>query len=351
MRHLGVLLLYELAVLVRLLVKADDVAVTEAGTSTKMIGDTASSIATHFNVAIGRFRRLDETEERAPPVPSDAIVSLAPPNVMVVAKSWLESLGPVTKSSFASFADYKPGPSMVGHFFGALLPKLENSIHAHAWLRKGETADSIFKEMGLDAGLRKVAYSPRFYTWVEFVSLLIKHNRADKGSIARVVSETYSDVELVRTIDAAKTRKDRRLAIDLEAGQTFYWLHPKKKTGLEVYTLLGLQDKKGKKNIFNLPEFYRWYEYVTTAYQGDSAVRVVEVLAKHYSKTELGVLFNTAKPRGKLRNEYCVKVETAVGEKMEFVLRTMARKEAMGKKAAERKKKAEEGKAKVTEGI
>nr|BAP68907.1 RxLR effector candidate protein [Hyaloperonospora arabidopsidis Emoy2] len=346
MRHLGVLLLYELAVLARLLTKADDVAVTEAVTSTKMIGDTASSTATHSNVAIGRFRRLDETEERALPVPSSVIQQSVPPTGMALIGSWYKSLGPTIKSSFASFADYKPGPSMVGHFFGALLPKLKNSIDAHVWLHNGETADSIFKKLRLDAGLDKVAYSPRFYTWVEFVKLLIEHKGAEKWSIARVVSETYSDVELARTIDAAKTREDRRLAKYLKAGQTSYWLHPKK-TGPEVYTLLGLQDKKGKENIFNLPEFYRWYEYVTKEYQGDSAVRVVEVLAEHYSMRELGHLFNTAKPRGKLKKEYCVKVETAVGKKLKFVLLTMARKkEAMKKKAEERKKKAEEGKRK-----
>nr|BAP68762.1 RxLR effector candidate protein [Hyaloperonospora arabidopsidis Emoy2] len=168
MRHLGVLLLYELAVLVAMLTKAD--AVTETGTSTKTIGDTTSSAATHSDVATGRFRRLDETEERALPVPSGVISQSVPPTGMALIGSWFKSLGPTIKSSFASFADYKPGSSMVGHYFGALSPKILDSVRTRYWLYQRKTMADVFKLLKLDAGLDKVAYSRRFYTWVEFVS-------------------------------------------------------------------------------------------------------------------------------------------------------------------------------------
>uniref|UniRef100_A0AAV1UP13 RXLR phytopathogen effector protein WY-domain domain-containing protein n=1 Tax=Peronospora matthiolae TaxID=2874970 RepID=A0AAV1UP13_9STRA len=312
MRQLGVLLLFELAVLVAMLTRADVV----TKTSEKTIGDTASSAATHSDVAIGRFRRLDETEERALSIPSSLLPQSIPPTGMELIGSWFKSLRPMIKSNYASFADYKHGPLMVVYYLRALWPQILDSVRTRYWLYRRKTIEDVFTLLKLDAGLDKVAYSREFYTWVAFGDLLHTHHLADKWSIARVLSKTYTDLELVRVVDAAKTKKDRRMALRLSRGQRHNW-EIAKKSALDIYTLLGLHIKKenGKlRNVFNLPELYTWYIYVYTKYTTDTDFHVVWVLSTHYSKEELRVLFHTTELQGLLRKQQCVEIETAVGK-------------------------------------
>uniref|UniRef100_A0AAV1ULW9 RXLR phytopathogen effector protein WY-domain domain-containing protein n=1 Tax=Peronospora matthiolae TaxID=2874970 RepID=A0AAV1ULW9_9STRA len=240
MRHLGVLLLYELAVLVAMLTRADVV----TKTSEKTIGDTASSAATHSDVAIGRFRRLDETEERALSIPSSLLPQSIPPTGMELIGSWFKSLRPMIKSNYASFADYKRGTSSVGHYLRALWPQILDSVRTRYWLYRRKTIEDVFTLLKLDAGLDKVAYSREFYTWVAFGDLLRTHHLADKWSIARVLSKTYTDLELVRVVDAAKTNKDRGMASRIERMLIHYWHREKKRTDDDIFTSLRLHIKK-----------------------------------------------------------------------------------------------------------
>uniref|UniRef100_M4BUN9 RxLR effector candidate protein n=1 Tax=Hyaloperonospora arabidopsidis (strain Emoy2) TaxID=559515 RepID=M4BUN9_HYAAE len=149
---------------------------------------------------------------------------------------------------------------------------------------------------------------------------LSSYHPTDKRSIAWVLSETYTDLELVRVVDAAKSWKDRHLASKIELSQRKYWHDEKKQTDDNIFTSLGLHIKKedGKpRDIFDLPELYTWYRYVAWMYTltplTDHAV--VSVLSTHYTNKELDLLFHTIKLQGlsRDRKRQCVKIETAVG--------------------------------------
>ncbi|CAI5716824.1 unnamed protein product [Hyaloperonospora brassicae] len=310
MRRLGVPLLYVLVMLTTMQAKAD--AITGTIASTGAAPDTAPLATTHDKVATRRIRSPDILEERALPVPPNVLPESIPPTIKSLTRSWFESLRPMIKNSLPSFTTFESGPTKLRNFVRSLWQRLSNSVCVRYWLYRGETVDSVFRRLGLDTGLDKIAYSPKFYTWVTFVNLYNLHNPNNKMLMMPILSYTYSDLAVARMIEAAgDTSLERALAYRLAWEQKLYW-GDTKKSGLDVFVLLELHE--GGQNIFERPVLNRWYMYMKWAYGENANLNMALVLTKQYNRSALGKMFITAQPQGGFRKVQCVKLETAVGK-------------------------------------
>ena len=310
MRRLGAPLLYALVMITAMQAKAE--AITGTIASTGAAPDTAPLATTHDKVATRRIRSPDILEERSLPVPPDVLPESIPPTIKSLTKSWFESLRSMIENSLPSFTTFESGPTKLRNFVRSLWQRLSNSVRVRYWLYRGETVESVFKQLGLDAGLDTIAYCPKFYTWVTFVNLYNLHNPNNKMLMVPILSYRYSDLAVARMIEAAgDTSLERALAYRLTWEQKLYW-GDTKKSGLDVFILLELH--KAGQNIFERPVLNRWYEYMTWAYGENASVNMASVLTKQYSRNALGKMFKTARPLGGFRKVQCVKLETAVGK-------------------------------------
>ncbi|CAI5736463.1 unnamed protein product [Hyaloperonospora brassicae] len=262
------LLLYALVLLTAVLVKAD--AVTEALASNRTTSEAESSAVTRDKVDTRRFARPDETEERA---------ATGFPSTMSTAKSWLESFGSVFKNGARDLTSSLTSTSKITLYAKSLGSRIINSIRAHYWLRNKESAVGVFKRLKLDTGLEENLLSPKLKTWVTFVDVYNKRNPNKKVSIARILSDTYTDVKLAQALRGPIVPRDKRpLLARLEKELMNNW-EQDIQTTRDVFRLLKLHVPGS--NIFERPELSLWYMY-TLKVQKDPNRSMAKTLLKHY---------------------------------------------------------------------
>uniref|UniRef100_A0AAV1UNZ1 RxLR effector candidate protein n=1 Tax=Peronospora matthiolae TaxID=2874970 RepID=A0AAV1UNZ1_9STRA len=288
MQRPNVSLLYALALLTAALIeKADAAAVTDTVVTNRTTSNMESSTETHSELQTRRFQRLDKTEERTSPFAS---------SISSLSKPLTESMRPMIKTTTRSFATVPMTKSSFKLLVRSMRsPIKKNSLRARYWLWRKETVDSVFKRLGLDKGLEETLFSPKFKAWVTFVDLVNLHNPDNKVSIARVLSETYTDLELARSIEASFSRRNKRpLVARLEKEQMENWEHDGKSIN-DVCMLLKLNVKGG--NIFDRPEMNRWYLYAAKTNKVHYVTSIIEALSRMHGWEKLRRMAHTAKPQ------------------------------------------------------
>ena len=262
----GLLLLYALVLLTAVPVKAD--AVTEALASNRTTSDAESSAVTRDT---RRSARPDETEERA---------ATGFPSTRSTAKSWLESFGSVFKNGARGLTSSLTSTSKFALYIKSLGSRIVDSIRAHYWLRNKDSAFGIFKRLKLDTGLEENLLSPKLKTWVTFVDLYNKRNPNRKVSIARILSDTYTDVKLAQVLRGPIALRDKRpLLARLEKELMNNW-EQDVQTTRDVLRLLKLHVPSS--NLFERPELSLWYMYTLKVQKDHPQRSMAKTLLKHY---------------------------------------------------------------------
>ncbi|CAI5722262.1 unnamed protein product [Hyaloperonospora brassicae] len=266
---LAVLLLYALVVRTAVLVRAD--AVTGALVPNKTTSGAESSAIARGKVATGKFARLNETEERSPPVS---------PNIMSPAWSSFNSLESMFSRSARSPMFSSTSKPSVRRYFKSLRSQALNSIRAR-WPQDRDFVVGTFKRFELDTGLEENLFTPKFKRWVAIVDRYNKRNPNDMVSVAEVLAKTYTDLKLVQAFRASPIPRDaRRLVTRLEMQLVKYWTK-NKKTSLDVFKLLNLHVEGS--NIFERPELSLWFLHTALVHVNDRQRTMAKTLLTCYT--------------------------------------------------------------------
>ncbi|KAE9008304.1 hypothetical protein PR002_g15945 [Phytophthora rubi] len=185
----------------------------------------------------------------------------------------------------------------------------------NAWLKKGETADDVFKQLALHNAADDVLASPILQEWVGYMKLFNQKFPKKQTSLISTLTSNYGDDRLAKMIQVAKRSKvpeTANMAKRLEFEQIHRWLG-QQETPEKVFLLLKLDDVGVEP--FLQPQMVTWAKYIDSfdkANPGDKAfespvlamwlkyvaffkdanplvrVNVAEILKRYYANDVLG---------------------------------------------------------------
>lgn len=93
---------------------------------------------------------------------------------------------------------------------GVSTPSVENVVKStstnhqlEAWLKKGTSADAVFKALTLQKAANSLLGNPNLNTWISFMKLFNKQNPSKKTSLIATLTAHYGDLGLTKVIEAA----------------------------------------------------------------------------------------------------------------------------------------------------
>nr|QMU24900.1 PaRXLR76 [Phytophthora agathidicida] len=182
-----------------------------------------------------------------------------------------------------------------------VIEKVVNSVKSavtndqlEAWLKKGETADDVFKLLTLDDAANNILANPHLNSWIDYMKKFNKQNPKEKASLVATLTTHYGDDGLAKIIEAAKNVPGTAsMAKRLDAEQRQRWL-VQGSTPDAVFKLLKL-DKTGDA-LFSQPQLFAWVNYVNqfNAANPDKQVTLFSTLAFRYSDEALETMLIAA---------------------------------------------------------
>ncbi|KAE9020735.1 hypothetical protein PR001_g13529 [Phytophthora rubi] len=132
----------------------------------------------------------------------------------------------------------------------------------NAWLKKGETADDVFKQLALHNAADDVLASPILQEWVGYMKLFNQKFPKKQTSLISTLTSNYGDDRLAKMIQVAKRSKvpeTANMAKRLEFEQIHRWLG-QQETPEKVFLLLKLDDVGVEP--FLQPQMVTWAKYI-----------------------------------------------------------------------------------------
>ncbi|OWZ07043.1 hypothetical protein PHMEG_00020617 [Phytophthora megakarya] len=137
--------------------------------------------------------------------------------------------------------------------------KLE-SDQLKMWLSSEKSADDVFMALNLDKVGNDFIDNPLFKTWMSYTNVFIKENSEKKATVFSTLEDHISDRLLIKILEEAKkypTMESAATKVQTEKIQSYL---ASKKSPVEVFKLLGLDD--AGVNILSTSLFQPWLEYV-----------------------------------------------------------------------------------------
>ncbi|OWY96194.1 RxLR effector protein [Phytophthora megakarya] len=132
------------------------------------------------------------------------------------------------------------------------------NARVRTWLMKATSTDDAFKALELNMAGSKIFESPKFATWVLYVTKIEKQN-PEEIILSKLMTQ-YNPYTLAKMITSAeKVPKMKELATSLQAQQRQVWLSADESADA-VFKLLRL-DEAGT-DLFKSPQFSTWISYV-----------------------------------------------------------------------------------------
>ncbi|POM73578.1 Secreted RxLR effector peptide protein [Phytophthora palmivora] len=142
----------------------------------------------------------------------------------------------------------------------ALAHSLRLSDDFDDWLKKGESADNVFKLLALDQAADNLLANSKLNTWIDYMKIFNKENPTKRTSVIETLTTHYGDEGLAKIIEAAKlVPATAGLAKRVQTEQIQRWLVAGE-TPEGVYKLLKL-DEAGQ-SLFEQPQIVTWAKYL-----------------------------------------------------------------------------------------
>ncbi|KAF4027666.1 hypothetical protein GN244_ATG20718 [Phytophthora infestans] len=154
------------------------------------------------------------------------------------------------------------GPSPGTSAIETLTNSLKSSVSQQLddALKKGESADDVFKLLMLDKAADDLLANPRLNDWIGYMKLYNKANPTKRTTVIATLTSHYKDDGLAKIIEAAKqVRATAGLAKRVQTEQIYRWLLAKE-TPDSVFKLLKLEDTA--ESLFTQPQIVPWAKFV-----------------------------------------------------------------------------------------
>ncbi|ETN04068.1 hypothetical protein PPTG_23692 [Phytophthora nicotianae INRA-310] len=158
------------------------------------------------------------------------------------------------------------------------------SLQLDDLLKKGESADDVFKLFTLDKAADRLLASPHWDEWISYMKRFNKVNPTKRTTVIDTLTKHYGDKGLARIIEAAKqVRATAGLAKRVQTEQIQRWLLAGE-TPESIFTLLKLDD--AGESLFTQSQVVTWAKFLDDFNKADptSATTLFSFLKSRYDE-------------------------------------------------------------------
>ncbi|ETP09326.1 hypothetical protein F441_14802 [Phytophthora nicotianae CJ01A1] len=158
------------------------------------------------------------------------------------------------------------------------------SLQLDDLLKKGESADDVFKLFTLDKAADRLLASPHWDEWISYMKRFNKVNPTKRTTVIDTLTKHYGDEGLARIIEAAKqVRATAGLAKRVQTEQIQRWLLAGE-TPESIFTLLKLDD--AGESLFTQSQVVTWAKFLDDFNKADptSATTLFSFLKSRYDE-------------------------------------------------------------------
>ncbi|KAE8963793.1 hypothetical protein PR003_g29727 [Phytophthora rubi] len=162
------------------------------------------------------------------------------------------------------------------------------------WVRKGLTADDLFKLLKLDDDVDKVLTNPALLTWVGYLGRYNAKNPEQQTTMIQTFTKFFGDEPLAQMLVAAKkVPSTEKMATRLQEAQLKQWLNGKSTD--DVFKLLKLD--AGVDNLLTNPNLPTWMSYASlfNANNPGKGTTMIKTFTKFYGDEALSKMLEAAK--------------------------------------------------------
>ncbi|ETM39443.1 hypothetical protein L914_14408 [Phytophthora nicotianae] len=142
------------------------------------------------------------------------------------------------------------------------------SLQLDDLLKKGESADDVFKLFTLDKAADRLLASPHWDEWISYMKRFNKVNPTKRTTVIDTLTKHYGDKGLARIIEAAKqVRATAGLAKRVQTEQIQRWLLAGE-TPESIFTLFKLDD--AGESLFTQSQVVTWAKFLDDFNKADS---------------------------------------------------------------------------------
>ncbi|KAH7487642.1 RxLR effector protein [Phytophthora ramorum] len=191
----------------------------------------------------------------------------------------------------------------------AQMLKVADSVRVRFWLRRGKTAEAVFKRLKLDKGVDEVLSNKNLATWFTYVKLYNNKHPDKRITITDMLTKTYGDEAMAKMLEIARDVPSKNRVADKMLTRMGYTWWRNEKSADDVFGLLNL-DKAGV-NVFQRREFNTWVTY-SKFLSRDPEVVMIDILTQRLGADKLARIFATAKPQDPELKVLAVKLQTTM---------------------------------------